>query len=81
MDGKLESLIFFRIENHISRQYGFKFQKKSKDLAWKKSKNYFIFVDRCISSTQMDQKHAPDPMGGVPGPEICKECHILQEIL
>ena len=50
--------------------------QKNKDLAWNKSKKYFIFVDRCISSAQMDQKHAPDPMRWVPGADICMECQI-----
>ena len=34
-----------------------------------------------ISSTQIDRKCAPDPMGWIPGPEICKECLFLEEIL
>jgi len=34
-----------------------------------------------ISSTQIDRKCAPDPMGWIPGPEICKECMFLEEIL
>ena len=33
-----------------------------------------------ISSTKMDQKCVPDPMGSIPGPEICKELQILEEI-
>ena len=33
-----------------------------------------------ISSTQIDRKCAPDPMGWIPGPEICKEFEILEEI-
>ena len=34
-----------------------------------------------MCSTKIDQKYAPDPMGGVPGPEICKECNFWYEIL
>ena len=37
----------------------------------------YFFANPGISSTQIDEKYAPDPMGGVPGPEICKECKIL----
>ena len=33
-----------------------------------------------ISSTQIDRKCAPDPMGWIPGPEICKEFDTLEEI-
>ena len=38
-------------------------------------KNDFL-MDRCISSTKIDQKCAPDPMGWVPGLEIGMEGHI-----
>ena len=34
-----------------------------------------------ISSTKIDQKCVPDPMGWIPGPEICKEWQIWEEIL
>ena len=33
-----------------------------------------------ISSTKIDQKCVPDPMGWIPGPEICQEYAILEEI-
>ena len=33
------------------------------------------------SSTKIDQKCAPDPMGCIPGPEICKEGLFLEEIV
>ena len=33
-----------------------------------------------ISNTKMDQKCVPDPMGWTPGPEICKEWEIWEEI-
>ena len=34
-----------------------------------------------ISSTHIDQKCVPDPMGWITGPEICKEFEIFEEIL
>ena len=33
----------------------------------------------CISSTKHDQTYAPDPIGGVPGIEICNACKTWQE--
>ena len=42
----------------------------------KKRLNYFFLMDHCISSTKIDQKCAPDPMGEVPGPEIGMEGQI-----
>ena len=33
-----------------------------------------------ISSTQIDRKCVPDPMGWIPGPEICKEFEMFEEI-
>ena len=34
-----------------------------------------------ISSTEIDQKRFPDPMGWIPGSEICKECEIGEDIV
>ena len=42
----------------------------------KKMFKLFVLMDRCISSTKIDQKCAPDPMGWVPGLEIGMEGHI-----
>ena len=41
---------------------------------------YFLCVNPCIYSTQIDQQRVANPMGWVPGPEIYKECWIWKEI-
>ena len=74
MDGEVEFLLFFSEFKTAFPEHTV-LNSKINVRIWPEKK-YFICVDRCISSTQMDQKHAPDPMGWVPGPEICKECQI-----
>ena len=54
----------------------FKFQGTVDLNSSKTCLNLFFLTDHCISSTKIDQKCAPDPMGWVPGLEIGMEGHI-----